>query len=139
MGCILFQDLEMELTEEEKTLIDSHDICRISTIGFDNAWPHCVPVGYVHLNQLFYVPADRNSKKIRNLVKNKKATILVDDAGTESGVMLECETNLLNGEEAEPFLDYMKITKGWQNDLATTIIQLKPLQKSSWFKKPVSD
>ena len=124
----------MEFTRREARLIGSKDILALSTAS-QNGWPHCVPVSYVYLNYRFYVPASSKSKKIRNLRQNHRATILVDDAESESGVMMECEPKILIGAKAKKFRDYMRRVKGWQSDATTVVIVLTPLRKASWFLK----
>jgi general stress protein 26 len=122
----------LEFTMREAGLIGSKDILALSTVN-QNGWPHCVPVSYVYLDDKFYVPANSKSKKIQNLRQNHRATILVDDAETESGVMIECESQVLTGAKAKKFRDYMRKVKSWQNDETTVIIALKPIRKASWF------
>ena len=124
----------LDLTKREASLIGSKDILALSTVS-QHGWPHCVPVSYVHLDGKFYAPASSKSKKIRNLRQNHRATILVDDAETESGVMMECEPKILIGAKATKFRDYMRRVKGWRNDATTVIIVLTPLRKASWFLK----
>jgi uncharacterized protein len=68
----------MNLTEREMTIVQSNDICRISTVS-QNGWPHVVPVAYVFLEGRFYVPARFNSRKVRNVRLNPKATLVIDD------------------------------------------------------------
>ena len=124
----------LKLKGREAGLIGSKDILALSTVS-QHGWPHCVPVSYVYIDGKFYIPASSKSKKIRNLRQNHRATILVDDAETESGVMMECEPKILIGEKAKKFRDYMRRVKGWQNDATTVIIVLTPLRKASWFLK----
>ena len=124
----------LEFTGREAGLICSKDILALSTVS-QRGWPHCVPVSYVYLDGKFYVPASSKSKKIRNLRQNHRATVLVDDDETESGVMMECESKILTGVKAKKFRDYMRRVKGWQNDETTVIIVLTPMKKASWFLK----
>ena len=126
--------LLLDLTKREASLIISKDILALSTVS-QHGWPHCVPVSYVYLDGKFYIPASSRSKKIQNLRRNHRATILVDDAKTESGVMMECEAKILTGTKAKKIRDYMRRVKGWQSDATTVIIVLTPLRKASWFLK----
>ena len=124
----------MEFTRREAGLIGSKDVLVLSTVSL-HGWPHSVPVSYVYIDGKFYAPASSKSKKIRNLRQNHRATILVDDAKTESGVMMECEPKILIGAKAKKFRDYMRRVKAWRNDATTVIIVLTPLRKASWFLK----
>jgi general stress protein 26 len=128
------QTISMEFTRKEVDLIKSNDLLTLATVS-QNGWPHSIPVGYIHLEGKFYVPASSKSKKVRNLKQNHRATILVDDDETESGVMMECEPKIFSGAKAKKFRDYMRRVKGWQNDETTVIIVLTPLRKASWFFK----
>jgi general stress protein 26 len=124
----------LKFTRREAGLIGSKDILALSTISL-HGWPHSVPVSYLYLDRKFYIPANSESKKIRNLRQNPRATILVDDEETESGVIMECEPKILTGAKAKKFRDHMRKVKGWQNDATTVIIVLTPLRKASWFLK----
>ncbi len=94
-----------------------------------------VPVGYVRIDGEFYVSANRRSKKVRNLKRNGKVTVLIDDEESESGVMVECKSKILGEEKARELKEYMRRVKGWQNDIATIVIALHPMRKTSWFLK----
>jgi hypothetical protein len=60
---------------------------------------------------------------------------MVDDENTERGVMVECDSSIIEGDAAEPFRLYMRKAKGWENDEGTLIIKLTPRRKTSWFLK----
>src|SRR5438309_6901337 len=66
---------------------------------------------------------------------NHRATIMLDDVETESGVMIECEPKILTGAKAKKFRDRMRRVMGWQNDETTFIIVLTPKRKARWFLK----
>jgi general stress protein 26 len=124
----------LKFTRREAGLIGSKDILALSTVSL-HGWPHSVPVSYLYLAGKFYIPASSESKKVRNLRQNHRATIMVDNAETESGVMMECEPKILTGAKAEKFRDHMRRVKGWQNDTTTVIVVLTPKRKASWFLK----
>ncbi len=94
-----------------------------------------MPVSYVYLRGKFYIPTARRAKKVRNLAKNNKATIVVDNEHLEHGVMIECSPKIIEGNKAQPLRDYMRKVKRWQNDETTAIIELTPSRKASWFLK----
>jgi len=124
----------VKFSEKEKEMIEANDFCRLATVSA-NGWPHCVPVGYVYVGGAFYLPALRSSKKVLNLRRSKKSTILIDEEKSESGVMIECESRLLEGVEAERLRRFMRDSKGWQNDETTVVIRLEPIRKAGWFLK----
>jgi nitroimidazol reductase NimA-like FMN-containing flavoprotein (pyridoxamine 5'-phosphate oxidase superfamily) len=122
------------LSKREREFVLSRDVCRLSTISH-NGWPHSVPVSYVYLKGKFLIPSSNSTKKIRNLRKNPKATIVIDNEKNESEVMLECNSRIIAGKTAEDLRRYMRKVKHWQNDQRTLIIELVPIRKASWFKE----
>jgi nitroimidazol reductase NimA-like FMN-containing flavoprotein (pyridoxamine 5'-phosphate oxidase superfamily) len=109
-------------------------VCRLSTIS-SNGWPHSVPVGYVYHRGKFYVPSSKDAKKVVNLARNAKATLVIDDELKEHGVMIECTARVLRGLAAERLIEHMRNVKGWKNDNSTVVIELSPIRKASWFLK----
>jgi nitroimidazol reductase NimA-like FMN-containing flavoprotein (pyridoxamine 5'-phosphate oxidase superfamily) len=87
-------------SRREARLIEAKDVCRLSTIS-SNGWPHSVPVGYVYHRGKFYVPSSKDAKKVVNLARNAKATLVIDDELKEHGVMIECTARVLRGLAAE--------------------------------------
>jgi len=126
--------MKVSFSGRERNLVLSKDIGRLSTISA-NRWPHTVPVSYLYLRGRFYVPTAQNSKKVKNLKKNKRATLVIDDELTEHGLMVECNAKILDSARAEPFKKYMREVKRWKNDQTTIVIELEPRRKASWFSK----
>src|SRR2546426_5143848 len=124
----------MRFTTKELNLITAKDILVLSTISA-NGWPHSVPVSYIRIDGEFYVPANQQSKKVRNLKHNRKVSVLIDDEESEGGVMVECKSKILGEEKAGEWKEYMRRVKRWQNDTTTLVIALHPLRKTSWFLK----
>ncbi len=116
-------------------LIASKDMCCISTIS-SNGWPHLVPVSYVYQDEMFYIPASRGSKKVCNLRRNPKATILIDEEGSESGVLIECKAAILQNDEAKNLREFMRTERGWRNDETTVVLALRPLKRIFWSLRP---
>ena len=124
----------IRLDREESVLVRSNDLCRLATKS-SSGWPHCVPVSYVHLEGRFFVPANRASRKVRNIERNPKATLLIDEGESkEHGIMIECNSTILYGRSASKMREYMRKVKHWQNDARTVVIRLDPLRRASWFK-----
>jgi nitroimidazol reductase NimA-like FMN-containing flavoprotein (pyridoxamine 5'-phosphate oxidase superfamily) len=122
------------LSKREREFVLSRDVCRLSTTS-PNGWPHSVPVSYVYLKGKFWVPSNNSTKKVRNLKKNPKATIVIDDEKNESGIMLECKSRIIEGKEAEGLKKHMRKVRHWQNDQRTLVIELVPIRKASWLKE----
>lgn len=116
----------------ERSLVFSKDLCRLSTIS-PNGWPHSVPVSFLYKRGRFYIPSAPQTQKVRNLEKDPRSTLVIDDEATEHGLMVECKSKILDGAAAEPFRKYMREIKGWQNDVTTLVIELTPQRKVSWF------
>lgn len=81
----------------------------------------------------FCIPVNPQSKKVRNLKRNGKVSVLIDDEESESGVMLECRSKIFGKDRARKLLEYMRRVKGWQNDTTTVVVALRPIRKTSWF------
>ena len=93
-------------------------------------------MGYVFLFGLFHIPANKGSRKVRNLERDPMATLLIDEGeDREHGLMIECSSKFLYDQSASAMRKYMRRVKGWQNDENTVIIRLKPLRKTSWFRE----
>ena len=123
------------MSHEEGILILSNDLCRLATVS-SSGWPHCVPVGYIFQDGAFHVPANRGSRKVKNLERNPRCTLLIDEGEEEeSGIMIECNSTIFSGREADEMREHMRRVKGWQNDEETVIVRLDPLRKASWFEK----
>jgi general stress protein 26 len=88
-------------------------------------------VSYVYLKGRFWTPSNNSTKKVRNLKKNPKATIVIDDEKDESGVLLECNSRIIDGKTVEVLKKYMRRVKHWQNDQRTLIIELVPIRRVS--------
>ena len=67
------------------------------------------------------------------MARSPKATIVIDDEESESGVMLECSAKILPEKLAEEWRKTMRESKGWRNDKNMAIIELTPKQRASWF------
>ena len=125
--------MRLYLSERERKLIFSKDVCRLSTVS-RNGWPHVIPVSYVYKRGKFYIPANERTKKIRNLEKNRRATIVIDEEQRERGVMLECTSEIMKDKRSDSLKECIRREKRWQSDRRTVIIQLAPQRKASWFR-----
>ena len=124
-------------SELERQLVESNDLCRIATISPDG-FPHLVPVSYLFLKGFFHIPASRASKKVRNIRKNNKTALLIDDETSQAGIMIECLAEITPGRD---ILRMMRETKSWTNEPdQSIIIKATPIEKTSWFLKlPTTD
>ncbi len=107
-----------------------NDTCRIATIGRDG-WPHCVPVGYVYRNGRFYIPANKNSKKVLNLRNNRRACIVIDDE-QERVLMLQGPVEIVEDKRFMKLKEWMVAKTGWTIGDESAILVLTPEKKASW-------
>jgi general stress protein 26 len=120
-------------TAEEEQIIKSKDTCVLATVGKDG-WPHCVPVGYVYKDGVFYIPSSKKSRKVLNLRVSKRACIVIHDEKDEKGVMIRGYPEIVEGKEFVPLKHWMQSLTGWSIGEAgdTVIIIIKPIRKTSW-------
>ena len=59
----------------------------------------------------------------------------MDDERTEHGVMIECDSKILDSDKAQSLKEYKMKVKGWQNNETTAVIELRPRRKASRFLK----
>ncbi len=123
----------VHFTTEEEAFLRSRDTCRIATVGNDG-WPHCVPVGYVHKDEFFYVPANKRSRKVSNLRTNNRVCIVVDDEPTETGLMIRGYAEIAEAERFIEIKKWMEPQTGWTIGEYSTgaILVIKPICKVRW-------
>jgi len=63
--------------EKVLSLIGNRRIMRLGT--FDGRWPHVVPLAFVVDGRNIYFECKFDSKKVRNITRNNKVAVLVDD------------------------------------------------------------
>jgi nitroimidazol reductase NimA-like FMN-containing flavoprotein (pyridoxamine 5'-phosphate oxidase superfamily) len=63
--------------EKALSLISNRRIMRLGT--FDGRWPHLVPLAFVVDGRNIYFECDYNSKKVRNIQRDNKVAILIDE------------------------------------------------------------
>jgi general stress protein 26 len=116
----------------ELRLVRRHDVCRIATVS-RGGWPHCVPVGYLYKNGRFYIPANKKSKKVRNLRTHSRACIVIDDA-QENVLMIQGRVEIVEGREFLKFKQWMTAKTGWTlgRESDGAILVLKPSKKARW-------
>lgn len=91
---------------KEREYLNKQFVGRIATAR-DNI-PHVTPVLYAFKHGKIYINTERHSKKIRNLMKNKKVAFVVDDYAScgdlkrARGVFIEGEAEILeSGKDYE--------------------------------------
>ncbi len=116
-------------------------MCRMATIGEDG-FPHCVPTAYFYHRGVVYVPTFFASRKVRNLERHSKCSVIVDvyERGKGRGVMLQGLAKLAHGEKFVSVKRLVESSTGWKLDSwrlgqkgknsrkPDTIITIRPLK-----------
>jgi uncharacterized protein len=129
----------VQFAEAERRFLKDHEVCRVATSSNDN--PHITPVNFVFDDGYFYFATDYDTKKYRNLAKNKKAALVVDvyKSSTDNrAVIIQGVVELVErGQEFQKLYDifYEKFDwvreEPWKEGEAP-FVKVKPLHKVSW-------
>ena len=128
-------------------------MCRIATVDSRNC-PHVVAICFVFNDISFWTTVSRDSKRVRNVNRGSKVSILVDEYEEQSGewttlrgLLMNCEAALLNHHDnKDQFMEGWRLLiekypqyKQWANADFTPkdpdrriIMQLVPTKKTSW-------
>lgn len=80
----------MEFTETQLKLLDEGHLAVLATIGPTGA-PHSAPMWYLRLDNSLLMLTGRTSQKARNLERDPRASITIDDRNRPyRALMLEC-------------------------------------------------
>jgi nitroimidazol reductase NimA-like FMN-containing flavoprotein (pyridoxamine 5'-phosphate oxidase superfamily) len=132
----------VEFPEAEKRFLKHHEVCRVATSQNDN--PHITPVNFVFDDDddgLFYFATDYDTKKYRNLAKNKKSAMVVDvynSSVDNKAVIIQGVVEFVErGEEFQKLYNifYQKFDwvreDPWKEGEAP-FVKVKPFHKVSW-------
>lgn len=126
----------VRFSSKERAFINEYEVCRMATIGNDK--PHVVPICYVLINDHFCLATDYDTKKYKNLMKNRSVALTIDVYQPNKAVIVEGEAEIV--EEGMVFREiYDKFYKTfawvratpWKENEAP-FIKVKPLRKISW-------
>lgn len=70
---------EIKFNKEEKDLIESSRVGRLATIDINSGFPHIIPICYVYDGKVFYTSLHKRSKRLRNIEKGSKISLLIDE------------------------------------------------------------
>ncbi len=85
-------------TEAELEFLRSQRLGRFATVG-PTGWPHVVPVMYT-MNDDGSLDFDVDGVKLRNLVAEPRAAMVVDAMGPRRGVAMQGHVELIGPERA---------------------------------------
>ncbi|MGC2597979.1 MAG: pyridoxamine 5'-phosphate oxidase family protein [Nitrososphaeraceae archaeon] len=132
-------DLTVNFTIHEIKFLLAQEICRLATTNKNT--PHVTPVSYIFENGKLAFATDYDTRKYRNIVKNKKVAIVVDtyDSSTiNRAVVIEGYAEIVdNGAEFEELYNkfYKKFEwvrrEPWKKGEAPFVI-ITPTHKMSW-------
>jgi len=60
----------IKFSDREIQFLLNNEVCRVATVSPSNI-PHVVPVSYIFTYNLFFFATDYNTRKYKNLKKNK--------------------------------------------------------------------
>ena len=124
-------------TKSEIRFLEKNDLGRLATISKDGM-PHVVPVSYVFRDEAFLIAVDYDTRKYRNLTRNKAVAFLVDTLKPNRAVMVQGRAEIF--EEGRNFRHAYKIfhkafswvrAEPWKEGEAL-FIRIRPSTKASW-------
>ena len=86
--------------------LGAHELCRLATASKEGM-PHVVPVIYAMDGQNIVIAVDYKTKKLRNLMENPKAALVVDESRPNSGLMVEGDCEVL--ERGREYLRLLQV------------------------------
>jgi nitroimidazol reductase NimA-like FMN-containing flavoprotein (pyridoxamine 5'-phosphate oxidase superfamily) len=125
------------LTANEVCFLDSNNLARLATASKE-AEPQVTPVIYAMDQENIVIASDYGTKKLKNLKENPKASVVVDFAGPNRGVMVvgDCEI-YERGEEYRRLLqilfskfEYYRNNPWGEGE--SPILVIKPRKRFSW-------
>jgi nitroimidazol reductase NimA-like FMN-containing flavoprotein (pyridoxamine 5'-phosphate oxidase superfamily) len=126
----------VRFTDRELAFINKHEMCRLASVA--DGRPHVVPVCYIFLNNNFYIATDYDTRKYRNLKKNKSVALTIDVYQPNKAVLVEGQAEMI--EEGKEFREvyekfYAKFAwvraDPWEEKEAP-FIKIRPSKKMSW-------
>ncbi len=121
---------------KEIEFINKHELCRLATSYNDK--PHVVPVCYIFMNNCFYIATDYNTKKFKNIKKNRNVALIIDEYKPNKGIMIEGIAEIIDhGDEFKTvykkFYDkFVWVKKDPWNEYEAPFIKITPIKKVSW-------
>jgi len=125
---------------KERRYLNKQYVARLATVSGNT--PHVAPVCFAFKSAKIYIATERDSKKIRNIVKNNKVALVVDDYvswGDVRGVLIEGEAEILESGKNYEFGERLihekyKLTKSYRFEAGKhrVIIAITPKKIASW-------
>lgn len=132
----------VRFAEAEKKFLKQNELCKVATCH--NNIPHITPVNFIFNDGAFYFGTDYESRKYKNLDKNKKIALAVDiyNSSTDNkAVIIQGTAEIIEkGKEFQQLYDlfYEKfewVRKDPWGEEEAPFVKVKPLHKVSWGMK----
>lgn len=129
----------VKFTSSEIKFLEENELCRLATSDSRNN-PHVVPVNYIFKNGSFYIFADYETKKIKNIKENPKVALVVDvyKSPRNKAVLVLGKAEIIErGEEYKEIYSLFYRKFGWVradpwNEGEAPLIKVIPIKKISW-------
>lgn len=96
---------KVNFTKNEISFLKKQKLCRLATSSSDQ--PHVVPVNYVFHKDSFFIAVDYDTKKYRNITKNRKAALVVDTVKPKRAIVILGRAEII--EKGRSFSEIYKI------------------------------
>lgn len=141
-------------SETEAEFLKGRRVARIATVDRNDSYPHIVPICFVFDDISFYTTLSRDSKRLGNIKRGSKVSLLVDKYEERSGewftlqgLLIKCKVSSLSYQEnTDLFMKGWRMLIGkypqyrqWANENLIPkdsnkriIMQMEPIEKISW-------
>ncbi len=129
----------VRFAKAEKKFLDQNELCKVATSHNDS--PHVTPVNFIFNDGSFYFATDYESRKYKNLEKNKSIALVVDTYNSTTdnkAVVIQGAAEIIEkGKEFKRLYDmfYKKFDwvreDPWEEEEAP-FVKVRPLHKTSW-------
>lgn len=126
----------LNFSDKELEFINRNEVCRLATCY--NSKPHVVPVCYIFLNGYFYIATDYDTRKFKNIARNRNVCLVIDVYKPNRAVMVEGIAEVIEqGEEFKQvypifYERFVWVRKDPWKEGEAPFIKVKPLHKVSW-------
>jgi nitroimidazol reductase NimA-like FMN-containing flavoprotein (pyridoxamine 5'-phosphate oxidase superfamily) len=127
-------------SEAEKRFLKQHEVCRVATSHDDT--PHITPVNFIFYDDgFFYFATDYDTRKYRNLEKNKKIALVIDIYNStidNKAVIVQGTAEFIEkGKEFQSLYNIFHEKFEWVreepwNEGEAPFVKVRPRRKTSW-------
>ena len=131
--------MPIKLKRIEELFLKENEICRVAT-SYDDI-PHVTTVNYCYVSHFIYFATDYDTRKYRNLEKNRNAAIIVDyykSSIANKAVLIQGTAEFIeSGKEFRKLYRIFKRRFDWVrndtwNEGEAPFIKIIPRSKVSW-------